>query len=399
MYTATKAVHKIMGMKKRIRVIQGGTSGGKTIAILLILINRAQVKFEVNELTSVVQETIPAIKRGALRDFKKIMQTHGYWKDSDWNSTDSIYTFPTGNQIEFFSADNGDRLRGARRDWLFMNEANNMEFEAFEQLEVRTLKGVYLDYNPTNEFWALTELVGKRDDVDFMILTYLDNDSLDARIVASIEQRKNRKGWWQVYGLGQLGEVEGKIYKEWIILDELPKEARFLRYGLDFGYTNDPSCLVAIYKYNGGYLIEEVFFKKGMSNREIAESIKAHGNLGLVLADSAEPKSIDEIGTYGINIIGAWKGPGSVLAGIQFVQDQKVFTTKSSANVIHEYRNFLWETDRDGKILNEPEHTYSHSMDAIRYAIAFEVASEDPFGKDVEVVSGGILPFYPDLGV
>ena len=399
MYTATKAVHKIMGMKKRIRVIQGGTSGGKTIAILLILINRAQVKFEVNELTSVVQETIPAIKRGALRDFKKIMQTHGYWKDSDWNSTDSIYTFPTGNQIEFFSADNGDRLRGARRDWLFMNEANNMEFEAFEQLEVRTLKGVYLDYNPTNEFWALTQLVGKRDDVDFIILTYLDNDSLDSRIVASIEQRKNRKGWWQVYGLGQLGEVEGKIYKEWIILDELPKEARFLRYGLDFGYTNDPSCLVAIYKYNGGYLIEEVFFKKGMSNREIAESIKAHGNLGLVLADSAEPKSIDEIATYGINIIGAWKGPGSVLSGIQFVQDQKVFTTKSSANVIHEYRNFLWETDRDGKILNEPEHTYSHSMDAIRYAIAFEVASEDPFGKDVEVVSGGILPFYPDLGV
>jgi phage terminase large subunit len=398
MYTATKAVHKIMGMKKRIRVIQGGTSAGKTIATLLILINRAQVKFETPELTSVVQETIPALKRGALRDFKKIMKTHNYWKDSEWNSTDSIYTFSTGNQIEFFSADNGDKLRGARRDWLFMNEANNMEFEAFEQLEVRTLKGIYLDYNPTNEFWALTELVGKRNDVDFLILTYLDNDSLDQRIVDSIEQRKNRKGWWQVYGLGQLGEVEGKIYKEWIILDEMPKEARFLRYGLDFGYTNDPSSLVAIYRYNGGFLIDEVFYKKGMPNREIAESIKSHGENGLVLADSAEPKSIDEIGTYGINIIGAWKGAGSVLAGIQFIQDQKIFLTKRSANVLHEYRNYLWETDRDGKILNEPEHTYSHSMDAVRYAIAYDVKS-DSILEDDTPASTGILPFYPDMGV
>lgn len=398
MYTATRAVHKIMALKKRIRVIQGGTSAGKTIASLLILINRAQVKFETPELTSIVQETIPALKRGSLRDFKKIMKTHNYWKDSEWNSTDSIYTFSTGNQIEFFSADNGDKLRGARRDWLFMNEANNMEFEAFEQLEVRTLKGIYLDYNPTNEFWALTELVGKRSDVDFLILTYLDNDSLDQRIIDSIEQRKNRKGWWQVYGLGQLGEVEGKIYKDWIILDEMPKEARFLRYGLDFGYTNDPSSLVAIYRYNGGFLIDEVFYKKGMPNREIAESIKSHGENGLVLADSAEPKSIDEIGTYGINIIGAWKGAGSVLAGIQYIQDQKIFLTKRSANVLHEYRNYLWETDRDGKILNEPEHTYSHSMDAVRYAIAYDVKSESILEDDTPA-STGILPFYPDMGV
>lgn len=385
-------------MKKRIRVIQGGTSAGKTIATLLILINRAQVKFETPEITSVVQETIPALKRGALRDFKKIMQTHGYWRDKEWNSTDSIYTFATGNQIEFFSADNGDKLRGARRDWLFMNEANNMEFGAFEQLEVRTLKGIYLDYNPTNEFWALTELVGKRDDVDFIILTYLDNDSLDPRIIASIEQRKNRKGWWQVFGLGQLGEVEGKIYKEWIILDDMPKEARFLRYGLDFGYTNDPSSLVAIYKYNGGFLIDEVFYKKSMPNREIAESIKAHGENGLVLADSAEPKSIDEIGTYGINIIGAMKGPGSVSAGIQFIQDQTIFLTRRSANVLHEYRNYLWETDRDGKILNVPEHTYSHSMDAVRYGIAYDVRADSILDVETET-AGGILPFYPDMGV
>lgn len=393
MFKETTATKKIKELEKRIRVIQGGTSAGKTIAILMILINRAQVKFAKPELTSVVAESIPAIKRGALRDFKKIMQVHKYWRDEEWNSTDSIYTFATGNQIEFFSSDNGDKLRGARRDWLFMNEANNMTFEAFEQLEVRTKRGVYLDYNPTNEFWAITEVKNKRNDVDFLILTYLDNEALSKEIVESIEQRRNRKGWWLVYGLGQLGEVEGRIYKDWTILETLPANARFLRYGLDFGYTNDPSSLVAIYYYDGGLILDEVFYKKGMLNREIAESILAYNN-GLVIADSAEPKSIDDIKTYGVNIIGAMKGSDSVLNGITNVQAQKISVTMHSANIIREYNNYLWAVDRDGKILNVPEHRFSHSMDAIRYGVCYELNLRS---ADI-IQSGGVDPFYMDLG-
>jgi len=297
------------------------------------------------------------------------MIAHRYWKDSNWNATDSIYTFETGSQIEFFSTDNGDKLRGARRDRLFINEANNIPFDAFEQLEVRTKEFVYLDWNPTNEFWFYTDVQGKRNDVELIIVTYKDNEALPKEIVESIEQRKNRPSWWKVYGEGQLGEVEGKIYKDWQIIDEIPFGARLERYGLDFGYSNDPSCLVAIYYFNGGYILDEIFYQKGMSNKQIADSILACEKHSLVVADSAEPKSIDEIKSYGVQMIPAKKGQDSVRQGIQFVQDKAIMVTKNSLNIIKEYRNYLWLTDKNGKILNEPDHTYSHSMDAIRYGM------------------------------
>lgn len=356
-------------MKARIRAVQGGTSASKTISILLVLIDRAQTKQKAKELTSIVSESIPHLKRGAIRDFKNIMQTHNYWSEDCWNATDSIYTFETGNQIEFFSSDNGDKLRGARRDWLFINEANNVPFEAFEQLEVRTKKGVYLDWNPTNEFWFYTDVKDRRDDVEHIVLTYKDNEALSEEIIKSIEQRKNRPGWWKVYGEGQLGEVDGKIYKNWNILDTIPIEARLKRRGLDFGYTNDPSAIVDVYEYNGGYVIDEIAYQNALSNKELSDIIKLQPEQCIVVADSAEPKSIDEIRAYGITIIPAKKGPGSLLQGIQLVQDKPIWVTKRSANILKEYRNYLWMTDKNGKVINEPEGGFDHAMDAIRYAI------------------------------
>lgn len=367
-FTITTATKKVANLKKRIRAIPGGTSASKTISILLVLIDTAQTKNKVPELTSVVSESIPHLKRGAIRDFKNIMQYHHYWKDDRWNATDSVYTFETGNQIEFFSSDNGDKLRGARRDWLFINEANNVLFDAFEQLEVRTKKGIYLDWNPTNEFWYYTDVRGKRTDVEEVTLTYLDNEGLSTEIINSIEQRKNRKGWWQVYGLGQLGEVEGKIYKDWQIIDDLPHEARLEGYGLDFGYTNDPTAIVAIYYYNGGYILDEVCYQKGLSNKQIADILK-NRDTALVIADSAEPKSIDEISSYGITISGADKGKDSIVHGIAVIQAQRISVTKRSVNLIKEYRNYLWLTDKNGKILNEPDGGFEHAMDAVRYRL------------------------------
>lgn len=315
-----------------------------------------------------MSESIPHLKRGAIRDFKNIMKEHNYWREKQWNATDSIYTFETGSQIEFFSTDNADKLRGARRQRLFINEANNVSFDAFEQLEVRTEEEIWLDWNPTNEFWYYSELKGKRDDVEELTLTYKDNEGLSEEIIKSIEQRKNRKGWWQVYGLGQLGEVEGKIYRDWQIIDEIPHEARLERYGLDFGYTNDPSSIVAVYYYNGGYILDEILFAKGMSNKQLADTL-LNQNKALIIADSAEPKSIDEIRSYQLNVQPANKGQGTVSQGIQAVQSQQISVTKRSVNIIHEYRNYLWLVDKNGLITNEPEHTFSHSMDAIRYAI------------------------------
>ena len=361
----TTATKKIFELRKRIRGVSGGTSASKTISILLWMIQRAQQNK--GELLSVVSESFPHLKRGAMRDFLNIMQEHNYFKDVLWNKTDYIYTFETGSKMEFFSADQPGKVRGPRRDILFINEANNIPYETFTQLEVRTKKIIWLDWNPINEFWWYTDLVPTQE-VDFITLTYKDNEALDQNIVKAIESRMGNKNWWQVYGLGQLGEVEGRIYTGWIIIDEIPHEARLERRGLDFGYTNDETAIVDVYYYNGGYIWDEITYQKGLSNRNIADIIK---NLPqtLVIADSAEPKSIDELKSYGISILGAQKGPGSVTQGIQYVQDQRISLTKRSINAIKEYRNYLWLTDRDGKTINEPQGFMDHTLSAGRYAM------------------------------
>ena len=393
MYQQTQATNKILKLNKRIRAVQGGTSASKTISILLYLIARAQSDKKPT-LTSIVSESFPHLKRGAIRDFLNIMEEHRYFDPRRWNKTDYVYTFETGSKIEFFSADQPGKVRGPRRDRLFINEANNVPQETFDQLEVRTKDFVFLDWNPTSEFWYY-DSVSHRNDVDHLILTYKDNEALSKEIVAAIEQRKDKIGWWKVYGEGQLGEAEGKIYKDWEILDEIPHTARLERYGMDFGYSNDPSALVAIYYYQGGYIVDEILFQKGLSNKQLADVIKNQRD-SIVVADSAEPKSIDEIKSYGVAIIPAEKGKDSVNNGIQLVQDQRMSVTKRSINVIKEYRNYLWETDKDGKILNEPEHIWSHSMDAIRYALSSII--KKPAHKPQPIASPA-LPWYGDREV
>jgi phage terminase large subunit len=359
------ATRKIFSLRKRIRGVAGGTAASKTISILIWLIDYAQAAE--NQLISVVSESFPHLKRGSIRDFTNIMEGHGYWDDARWNKTDMIYDFNTGSKIEFFSADQPGKVRGPRRDVLFINEANNIPYETFTQLEVRTKKVVWLDWNPTNEFWWYTDIVPKMDH-DFLTLTYKDNEALDQAIVGAIEARRDNKNWWLVYGLGQLGEVEGKIYRDWAIVDEIPHEARLERYGLDFGYSNDPTSIIAVYYYNGGYILDEITHQKGLSNKQIADILNNQKS-ALVIADSAEPKSIDEIMSYGVSIQPSVKGRDSVNQGIQYVQDQRISMTKRSINLIKEYRNYMWQTDKNGKIINEPDVIFNHAMDALRYAL------------------------------
>ena len=368
MYKQTTAVRKLLSLSKRIRGIAGGTSASKTISIIQILIHQAQTD-TTPTLTSITSESVPHLKRGAMRDFLNIMQDHHYFKDANWNRSDFTYTFETGSKIEFFSLDMPHKVRGPRRDRLFINEANNIPVETFEQLEVRTKREIWLDWNPTREFWFYTDYKDKPN-VDFMILTYKDNEALDKNIVESIESRRDNKSWWQVYGEGQLGEVEGKIYTNWKLDVDLPHEARLERRGLDFGYAHDPACLVDIYYYNGGYIVDELLFRVGMKNRQIADVILNQPDPNvLTVADSAEPKSIEEMQEYGVNIIGANKGPGSVSQGIQWVQSQQVSVTRRSKNIRDAYKNYMWKTDRDGNILTEPDHYMSDAMDAIRYGL------------------------------
>lgn len=370
MYISTTALQKLLKLRKRIKGVAGGTSASKTISIIQILVDKAQSD-KTPKLTSITSESMPHLKRGAMRDFLNIMKEHGYFKDDRWNKTDFIYTFETGSKIEFFSLDMPHKVRGPRRDRLFINEANNIVKETYDQLEVRTNEEVWLDWNPTNEFWFYTDLLGQ-DNVDFIILTYKDNEGLPQQVVDSIESRRSNKNWWKVYGLGELGEVEGKIYKDWKLdLDDIPHEARLERRGLDFGYSTDPAALVDVYYFNGGYILDEQLYRIGMHNKAIADTIN---NLRdphtLVMADSAEPKSIDEMKLYGINVLPAQKGPGSVTQGINYVQGQKISATKRSVNLIKEYRNYMWKTDKDGRILSVPEEGQDHLMDAIRYALS-----------------------------
>jgi phage terminase large subunit len=374
MYSKVTATKKILNLRKRIRGVAGGTSASKTISIIMWCIDYA-LALKKSVTISIVSESMPHLKRGAIRDFLNIMQEHGYFNDSKWNKTDFIYDFTEldkdGNTIkkviEFFSADQPGKVRGPRRDVLFINEANNISYETYTQLEIRTKDIVWLDWNPVSEFWWYSEIMGKQD-VDFITLTYKDNEALDPKVVAAIEVRKGNKNWWRVYGEGLLGEAEGRIFKDWATQDEIPHEARLERYGVDLGYTNDPTAIIGIYHYNGGYILDEVAYLKGLSNKQIAD-ILLNQPKALVICDSAEPKSIDEIKSYGINILPSQKGQGSVLQGIQYVQDQRVSITKHSLNLLKEYRNYLWMTDRDGIIINEPSPIFNHAMDALRYGM------------------------------
>lgn len=368
-FIRTTAINKILKLDKRIKIIQGGTSAGKTYGIIPILIDKATKTSNLE--ISIVSESIPHLRRGALKDFLKIMmETHRYIS-TNFNKSFLKYTFSNGSYIEFFSADQPDRLRGARRNILYINECNNVNFEAYQQLAIRTDQEVFLDYNPTHEFWTHTELM-KDPDADFIILTYKDNEALSENIVKEIEKAREKAetseywaNWWKVYGLGETGFLEGVIFSNWQTIDTLPKEARLLGVGLDFGYTNDPTAIVEVYKYNNQRILHEVVYKTGMVNSDIARYLPKEIP---VYADSAEPKSIEEIKRSGIgNIKGVTKGRDSINFGIQIMQQQSYLVTTQSTNIIKEFRNYTWDIDKNGARLNKPIDAFNHAIDAIRY--------------------------------
>ena len=394
----TTATRKIFNLKKRIRAVAGGTSASKTVSILIWIIDYCQTKQNRNKLCTVVSESYPHLEKGAMLDFQNIMKDRRYWNESRWNNTKHTYTFETGNKLEYFSVDTYGKAHGPRRDILFINECNNLQYNIADQLITRSREIIWLDWNPSEEFWFYTEMLETRNDIDFITLTYLDNEALDATTISEIESHRNNKQWWTVYGLGQLGTLESRIYKGWVIVDEVPPEAILRRRGLDFGYTHDPTVIEDIYYWNNGFVIDELTYQKGLSNRSIADILLNQESQGLVVADSSEPKSIDEIRLYGVNIVGAKKGQGSVYQGIQYVQDQRIYITKRSVKTIKAYRNYLFVTDKNGRIINEPDdtiHEWSNPMDAIRYGLD-SLKPIAPYKQNNDV--GGVLGYIPGVG-
>lgn len=367
-FIVTTALKKLLKLKKRIKVVPGGTSAGKTYSILPILIDKA-IKTPYLEI-SVVGESVPNLRRGALKDFIKIMQTTNRWIDEHYSRTLLKYKFSNGSFIEFFGADQSDKLRGPRRHILYINECNNVSFEVYQQLSIRTSEEVWLDFNPTHEFWVHTELEHDPD-TDHLKLTYLDNEALSDSIVREIEKGREKaktskywENWWRVYGLGELGSLEGVVFNNWKIIDVVPDEAELVGIGLDFGYTNDPTAIVEVYKYNGKRILNELCYRTGLVNAEISKLLP---NRTIIYADSAEPKSIEEIRRAGKNIKGVTKGKDSIMFGISTMQSQEYLVTKRSTNIINELRYYCWDTDKNGKKLNKPIDMWNHSIDAIRY--------------------------------
>lgn len=381
MFLRTTVINKVLGLTKFTKGIQGGTSAGKTFGILPILIDLC-CKTELLEI-SVVAESIPHLKRGAIKDFKKIMVLTGRWNSNRWNATDFKYTFSNNSAIEFFSAENDSKLRGARRDYLYMNEANNMTFHAYTELASRTKKGVYLDWNPVNEFWFHTDLMNDAD-VDFLIVNYEDNEACPESALNFILKAKEKAktstfwaNWYNVYGLGQLGSLEGVVFPNWEQIDTIPAEAKFLGCGLDFGYSNDPTALIGVYEYNGKIIADEMIYSTSLLNSDIIKLMKQDKRLP-IWADSAEPKSIEEIRRAGFNIKAVVKGADSINFGISVLQQRDILVTKQSTNLIKELRNYSWDTDKTGKRLNRPCDDFNHAIDAMRYFAMMGLAIKQP---------------------
>lgn len=394
-FTYTTAIKKLRRLSARVRIVPGGTSAGKTYGIIPILIDVAtRQRLEI----SVVSESIPHLRKGAMRDFLKIMQCTERFIPEHWNKSSFTYTFTNGSFIEFFSADKQSKVRGPRRDILYINECNAVDFETYSQLAIRTKKYIWLDFNPTSEFWVHTELQNDPD-VETLVLTYKDNEALPDIIVAEIEKAKTRAffdadaqnvfaesniksaywaNWWKVYGLGEVGSVQGCVFNGWQFVDAIPADAKLLGVGMDFGFSTDPTSMVALYRYNGGIFIDEMCYSVGMTNKDIAAELKRQGCSAstLIVADCAEPKSIHEINEYGFKVLPSEKGADSILFGIGVLQEcEDVSITRESVNFIKEYRNYVWETDKSGNKTGRPVDAYNHLMDALRY-IAVKVLAK-----------------------
>lgn len=386
-FVYTTALDKIRGMGSRVRVVPGGTSAGKTYSIIPALINDA-IETPFLEI-SIVSESVPHLRKGAIKDFLKIMRTTGRYIDSNWNRTFLTYTFSNGSYIEFFSADQEERVRGPRRNILYINECNNLSFDVYHQLAIRTSMYIYLDFNPSHEFWVYKELRNDAD-VEWLTLTYKDNEALPETLVREIEKAREKayydplgnirdeaniksrywSNWWRVYGLGELGSLEGVIFSNWSTISGVPDGAIYLGSGLDFGYTNHQSALVDIYEWGNKRVVDLVLYARGLGNDELVDAIKdrSGGFIRDVWADSAEPKTVDYIRGKGVSIRGVVKGPDSIVFGISVMQGQDYLITEGSTELIKEVRFYSYDTDKSGARVNQPaKGQQDHAIDAWRY--------------------------------
>ena len=373
--TALKKIEATLYEPTRYKVIQGGMSAGKTYAIMTLLVGYA-MSYEEAKIT-VVGLSYGHLKDGAMSDFKAVMREGGIWDAMRWNISNSEYTFSNASVIQFRSVDKMG-ARGPRRDVVFVNEANGISYEVFRQLADRSRDFAIIDYNPSAEFWAHTELVKKKPEkTSFLILTHEDNEALSQQERDNILEHKPKDGeepsnWWIVYGLGQIGSLEGNIYKGWELssAESIAESGKLIRYGLDFGFSNDETALVAVYDMGEKKLgLVEKIYKKGILPSQYCAELERAGiePSVLIVADGARPEIIAEIKRGGYRCIAADKGAGSVLRGIERVSEYQV--EYEGKDLEREYLSYAWRKKKSGESMDEPQDGNDHLMDALRYAI------------------------------
>ncbi len=390
----TTAIKKLRALyaKDGIRklIVQGGSSAGKSIAILALLINVAAS--EPQSHISCVSESHPHLRRGVIKDFISLMKTTGRYIDKHWNKTNSTYAFSNGSIIEFFSADDASKMRGSRRTHLFINEANNVDYNAYLELAIRTSGKIILDYNPTHRFYAQNEIL-KEDDAELLILTYLDNEAVEENIVQQFQQNRNKaltssfwENWCRVYLDGLEGRLDGLVFDNWDVIDKIPADAEVIGCGLDFGYSIDPSTCVEVYKKDNTIYVDEVFYQKGLTNAELAKLLKNAEIKSQIYCDSAEPKSIRELQLHGIKAYPTVKGKDSINYGISILQEYDIRVTKRSTNLIKELNSYSWDTDKNNNPTGKAVGPSDHAIDALRYIAVIKLKQRATLTKRFRII-------------
>jgi phage terminase large subunit len=356
--------------KKKIQLHQGSARSGKSMGLLQFLIVKA---ISEKLLISVVRKTFPALRTSALRDFKDIMKGLGLWDDERWMATEKVYTFDNDSQIEFFSTDSAEKLKGLKRDILWVDEANELSHEQMMQLAIRTTSTIILSFNPSfsPKHYIISEL-SMRDDCELFITTYKDNPYLPAEQVDFIERYKETNPrYWMTYGLGQFAVNEKQIY-EFEIVDEFDFDtAEFVCFAMDIGYVSDPTALVGIWKAGDKLIVNEHLYQKGLITQQILDMLR--GNVGerdILIVDSAEPRLIDEIKRGGFPLArGVKKGKDSIQWGIDLVKQYRIVVPKANTNLIEELYSYEWVDDGNGGVTNVPVDANNHLLDALRYGV------------------------------
>lgn len=368
--------------------LQGSSRSAKTWSVVQFLciycFNNA------GTTVSIIRAGMPSIKRTVYRDFKNVMLSLGWWNDKLMNRSEYVYTFPNGSWIEFFSTDNEQKVRGSKRKILFVNEANELSFIEWQQLQMRTTEFSILDYNPSfsEEHWI--NQVNEEKNTYWFISTYKDNPFLEQKVIDEIESLKwKNPSLWRIYGLGQRAIVEGLVFENVVVSDYIPVEARRRKwYGIDLGYTNDPTAIVMVCVYGNDMYIDEVCYQTKMLSDDIIKACKDVRDAPEFICESADPRLIDEIYNAGIDIKAVQKFPGSIKAGIMKMQQYKIHITSRSTNIRKEFKNYTWRQDKEGKWLNEPIDCYNHAIDACRYVVLQKILGAYSNGMSASDILG-----------